>query len=204
MEKIPEDEGLEVPDYDIDDQTRIFKNVLPFEEGEYEYEKEQKVPDYGILKEDIILEKALLPDLEDETLPGEKQGPSAFATPPPYSYPKGRSRATESSDLSTLTRFLNDNKGDPNAVVGTPKSKFYGWDKKKVEAEIKRIYSNRAISVLQKKSIRQKNLGPFAGKSRKQIREMLEIEGKSVEEVHKMKPFANDTKSIIQKCLDQD
>ena len=68
-------------------------------------------------------------------MPGEKQGPSAFATPPPYSipppsspppaYPKGRSSATEGSDLSTLATFLNNNKGDPNAVVSTPKSKFY-------------------------------------------------------------------------------
>ena len=116
---------------------------------------------------------------------GKKQGP--FATPPPYSlpppaYPKGRSRATESSDLSTLIRCLTNNKGDPNAVVSTPKSMFYGWDKNMVEAEIKRIYSERAKKVLQKKSIGQKELGPFAGKSRRQMREMLGIEGKSFEE----------------------
>ena len=70
-----------------------------------------------------------------------------------------------------------------------------------VETEIKRIYSNRAIKVLQKESIGQKFLGSFAGKSQRQMREMLGIKGKSIEEVHKMKPFVNDSAEDIQKMF---
>ena len=74
-------------------------------------------------------------------------------------------------------------------------------DRKRAEEEIFRIYSNRAIKVLQKKSIGQKNLGPFEGKSRREIRDMLGIEGKSVEEVRTMKPFVLDSKEDIQKMF---
>ena len=103
MEKIPEDEFI-VPDYDINDQTRNFKNVLPFGEGnEYEYEEKQGVPDYSLLEEDTPLEeeedpdKALLPESDDEVFPDEKQRrhsaptlsqPPAYSPPPSYRFQK--------------------------------------------------------------------------------------------------------------------
>ena len=192
-------------DYAVDDETLNWE-VLPFNDDAEEELPESAIPDYGVSEEDILPEKFLLPDSEDETLPGEKQdlpvGPSTSATSPPYSLPppsspppayhKGRRKEQESVDLSTLKKFLKNNKRNPDAVVSTPKSKFYGWNKNMVEDEVYRIYSERAKKVLQKKSMGQKNLGPFAGKSRRQIRDMLE-------EVQQMEWFANDSKEDIQK-----
>ena len=237
MEKIP-DEAIEVPDYDIDDQTRIFKNVLPFDEGEYEYEKEQEVPDYSLPaegleedilpeerlfpEEDILPEKAILPDSEDETLPGEKQltrpcsaplplvASTSASPPPPYSPPpspyspppgylKWRKKDPESVDLATLEKFLRNNKGILDAVFSTPKSKFYGWDKTRVENKIFSIFAKRAKKILMNQPIGQKRLGDFTGKSRKQIRDMLGIEGKTPEEIQQMTLFADDLKEDIIK-----
>ena len=190
IEKIPEDEVIMVPDYDIDDQTRIFKNVLPFGEGDYEIEEEKGVPDYSLLEKDILPEekedpeKSLLPDSDDEVFPGEKQRrhsapilsePPAYSPPPSYKLMK---KDPESVDLSTLEKFLKNNKGDPNAKIMTKKSKFYGWDKNQVEDEVFRIYSERAKKFLKKQFMGQKNMGPFTGKNRKEIRNMLGIEGK--------------------------
>ena len=70
-----------------------------------------------------------------------------------------------------------------------------------VKDKVYRIYSERAKKVLQKKSIGQKNLGPFAGKSRRQMRDMLGIEGKTAEEVQQVEWFADDSKEDIQKVL---
>ena len=109
MEKIPEAEGFEGPDYDIDDQTRIFKNVLPFDEGEYEYKKEQRVPDYPLpaedLEEDILLAEDIFP--EEFILPEEeKQITSPRSAPPDYSpppsYSKIKTKEPESVDLGIL------------------------------------------------------------------------------------------------------
>ena len=140
--------NIQIPDYEVDDETMNW-DALPFNE-EIETETEEFVPDYGIpaqdLEEDILpeedplREKAIPPDSEDETLPGEKQlpGPSTSASPPPYSPPysppsspppgylKRRKKDPENVDLSTLKKFLRNNKGDPNAVFSTPKSKFVG------------------------------------------------------------------------------
>ena len=210
---------LQLPDYAVDDETLNW-DVLPFNE-DAEEEPPEGGPDYGFPEEDILQEKSLL-DSEDETLPGGKQdspvgqasrlrSASTSGRPPPYSlsppsspppaYPKGRRKDQESVDLSTLKKFLKNNKRNPDAVVSTPKSKFYGWNKNMVEDEVYRIYSERAKEVLQKKSIGQKNLGPFAGKSRRQIRDMLGIEGKTAKEVQQMEWFADDSKEDIQKMF---
>ena len=84
---------------------------------------------------------------------------------------------------------LKNNKGDPNAKITTQKSKFYGWDKTQVEDKNFRFYSERAKKVLQKKSIGQKKMGPFTGKSRRQIRNMLGMEEKKPEEIKQMPLF---------------
>ena len=81
----------------------------------------------------------------------------------------------------------------------TQKSKFYGWDKNQVEDEVFRIYSERAKKVLQKKFIGQKKMGPFTGKNRKEIRNMLRIEGKKPEEIKQMPLFADDSEEDIKK-----
>ena len=127
IEKTPEERQL--PDYAVDDETLNW-DVLPFnEDAATEGLPEAVVPDYGLPEkilfpeEDILPEKALLPDSDDETLPEEKQGPltgpSTSASPPPYSpptysplpaYSKGRKKNPEGVDLSTLKKFLKNNK----------------------------------------------------------------------------------------------
>ena len=163
-------------------KQEIFKNVLPFGEGdEYEYEEKQGAPDYSLTEEDTLLEKEIPPDPGDEVLPGEKpQRWHSAPDLPSYSevFPKHQKKEPESVELSTLEKFLRNNKGDPDAKFETKKSKFFSWDKTQVEIEVFRIYAERAKKVLQKKSIGKKKMGPFTGKSRKEIRLMLGMEGK--------------------------
>ena len=158
----------QIPERDKGITPKFIKNIpLPPEEEDID------------LEEDILPEKSLLPDSNDEVFPGEKQRrhsapilsePPAYSPPPFYKFQK---KDPESVDLSTLEKFLKNNKGDPNAKIMTQKSKFYGWDKNQVEDEVFRIYSERAKKVLQKKSIGQNKMGLFTGKSRKEIRNML-------------------------------
>ena len=187
QELLPQDQGI---------TPKFIKNIpLPPEEEE----------DID-LEEDILPEKALLPDSDDEVFPREKQRrhsapilsePPAYSPPPSYKFQK---KDPESVDLSTLEKFLQkNNKGDPNAKILTQKSKFYGWDKNQVEDEVFRIYSERAKKVLQKKSIGQKKMGLFTGKSRKEIRNMLGMKGKKPGEIQQMPLFVNDSAEDIRK-----
>ena len=134
IEKTPEEaEGSaerQLPDYAVDDETLNW-DVLPFNKDTAAVPEEAAIPDCGLPEDEKILpEKAFLPGSEDETLPGEKQGPlagpSTSASPPRYSlppppspppaYPKGRRKDHKSVDLSTLKKFLKNNQGKPNAV----------------------------------------------------------------------------------------
>ena len=147
----------------------------------------------------------------DETSPGEKQvpAPSASASPPPCSqppysppaYPKGRKKDPESVDLSTLEKFLKNNERNPDAVLSTPKSKFFGWHKTRIEDKVFRIYRKRAKKILKNQPIGQKKLGLFAGKSRSQMRRMLGMEGKTPEEIQQMEWFADDSQKDIKKMI---
>ena len=160
------------------------------------------------LEEDILPEdpkESLLPDSDDEVFPEEEKPrrhsaptlsePPAYSPPPSYKFTK---KDHKSVDLSTLEKFLKNNKGNPDAKFETKKSKFFGWNKTQVEDEVFRIYAERAKKVLQKKPIGQKKMGPFTGKSRKEIRLMLGMEGKKPEEIRQMPLFAKDSEGDIK------
>ena len=180
-----------------DEMGNLFGNgqeLLPQDQGvSPKFIKNIPLPPDEDLEEDILPEdpkEGLLPDSDDEVFPEEEKQrrhsaptlsqPPACSPPPSYKFQK---KDPESVDLSTLKKFLKNNKRDPNAKFETRKLKFYGWNKTQVENEVFRIYSERAKKVLQKKSIGQKKMGPFAGKSRKDIRKMLGMEGKNPEEI---------------------
>ena len=179
------------------------QNLLPQDEGVTpKFVKNIPLPD----KDDFELED-ILPDSEDEVLPGEKprrhsapslSEPPAYSPPPSYKFQK---KDPESVDLSTLEKFLKNNKGDPNAKFETKKSKFFGWNKTQVEDEVFRIYAERAKKALQKKSIGQKKMGPFTGKSRKEIRNMLGMEGKNPEDIKQMPLFTKDSEQDIKSMI---
>ena len=240
------EEKMEEIDYDIDDDTRILKNELPFTEWDQEHpememeieedpyadlepfdeadqgyldslegqSKSEKVKDYsdflkwlqkhGYESEDIaplsaktlpeksspgpeeIAPLAVPEELEEEVaaaafLPGDK----AEAAPPKYSAatmadkpPKYREpRENESSDLASLSRFIEANKLNPSAKMATKKSKFYGISVQEAMYKEYEIYTERAKKVLEvgnrQEAIGQKGLGPYEGKSNSERREMI-------------------------------
>ena len=219
LEEKPVPSGPPRPDYDIDDQTRNFKNELPFGEGDYEevelredpYESlkdqsvSEKVEDYagfikwlqkeGYKSDEVVplpeksspgpKEITSLPDpdpdpedLGEEVFPGEKSAPSyseatRYDKPPKYK----ESRANDSSDLSTLTRFIRNNQNRPSATIETQKSKFLGYTVERAKERVYEIYTKRAKKVLEKgdrkSAIGQKELGPYEGKTNKQMHEMI-------------------------------
>ena len=93
--------------------------------------------------------------------------------PPKYKEP----RDDDSSNLSTLTRFIKNNEGKPGAKITTKKSKFLGMDVEQARYEVRRIYTERAKKVLEKgdrkTTIGQKGLGPYEGKSNREMRAMI-------------------------------
>ena len=129
-----------------------------------------------------------LEELEEEVLPGDKAeragGPAA--APPRYSAatrvdepPKYKEpRDDDSSNLSTLTRFIKNNEGKPGAKISTKKSKFVGYSIGKAREKVYEIYTERAKKVLEKgdrkSAIGQKELGPYDGKSNEEMREMID------------------------------
>ena len=202
-------EGI-VPDYDLDDQTRNFKNELPFGEGDFEEppEETEKAEDpYDDLEpftEDEMIVPAteseagsekdydwdeLFPspgpapdELGQEVLPGAKadDGPPRYSAatkedkPPKYREP----RDDDSSDLASLTKFLRVNEQNPDAVISTKKSKFYGTTVEEARYKVHEIYTDRAKLVLaagdRRSVIGQKGLGPYEGKSNREMREMID------------------------------
>ena len=217
----PRQDEKPVPDYDLDDQTRNFKNELPFGEGDYEEVKPDEDP-YSDLKpfekEEMMVpesesqagsdfeyewdgiiplpdksspdpdEISPLPDpdpdeLGEEVLPGEKQLPQSAPSyseatkddkPPKYKEPRG----DDSSDLSTLKKFLKNNEGKPGAKITTKKSKFFGTDVEQARYAVYEIYTERAKKVLaagdRRPVIGQKGLGPYEGKSNREMRAMID------------------------------
>ena len=208
------EEENQFPDYDVDDQTRLFKNELPFGEGDYKKEmvveaepeedpyedlepfteEEMMVPatesEAGSDDEIIPLPEKSSPDPEEitplpvpeelgeEVFPGEKQPPSySQATkgdkPPKYKEP----RDDDSSDLTTLAKFLKNSEGKPNSIIKTKKSKFFGMNVEQARYQVRKIYTERAKKVLEKRdrktTIGQKGLGPYVGKSNKEMRAMI-------------------------------
>ena len=121
-------------------------------------------------------------ELEEEVLPGDK----AEAAPPRYSAatrgdepPKYKEpRDENSSNLSTLKRFIKNNEGWPGAKITTEKSKFLGYTVDKAKEKVYEIYTERAKKVLEKgdkkSAIGQKDLGPYDGKSNEKMREMID------------------------------
>ena len=213
MEKIPKVEGV-FPDY--------FKNVLPFGEGdEYEYEEKQGVPDYSLPPDDFPPD-----DFPPDDFPISDPFPSLSSIPspsslsplpsPPSSPPPAQSlsppsasplssqpssqkhqRDSDTYDLITLKRFLNANQRKPNAVISTPKSKFFNWDKKMAEDRIEEIYQKRRKKVGHDMEKRIPG-GYFFGLSKKERQKYLGFEDKSAKEVHKMKDFKNFSESEIK------
>ena len=127
-------------------------------------------------------------ELGEEVLPGDKAeragGPAA--APPRYSAatrgdepPKYKEpRDENSSNLSTLKRFIKNNEGWPGAKITTEKSKFVGYTVDKAREKVYEIYTERAKKVLEKgdrkSAIGQKELGPYDGKSNEEMREMID------------------------------
>ena len=121
-------------------------------------------------------------ELEEEVLPGDK----AEAAPPRYSAatrgdepPKYKEpRDDDSSNLSTLTRFIKNNEGKPGAKITTKKSKFVGYSVERAREKVYEIYTERAKKVLEKgdrkSAIGQKELGPYDGKTNEEMREMID------------------------------
>ena len=121
-------------------------------------------------------------ELGEEVLPGDK----AEAAPPRYSAatrwdepPKYKEHRNEnSSNLSTLKRFIKNNEGQPGAKITTEKSKFLGYTVDKAKEKVYEIYTERAKKVLEKgdrkSAIGQKDLGPYDGKSNEEMREMID------------------------------
>ena len=121
-------------------------------------------------------------------LPGEKaeRAGEPAAAPPRYSAatrwdepPKYKeSRDENSSNLSTLKRFIKNNEGRPGAEITTEKSKFLGYTVDKAKEKVYEIYTERAKKVLEKgdrkSAIGQKDLGPYDGKSNEEMREMID------------------------------
>ena len=113
---------------------------------------------------------------------GEKAEPSpprySAATrddkPPKYREPRG----DDSKELGTLKRFLDQHQNNPDAIISTKKSKYYGMTSEEAKIRVFDIYTERAKLVLEKgdrKSvIGQKGLGPYEGKSNKEMREMID------------------------------
>ena len=199
-----------VPDYDLDDQTRNFKNELPFGEGDFEEPPEEIKEDddpYADLEpftEDEMIvptteseagsEKdyewdELFPspvpakeELGQEVLPGAKadDGPPRYSAatkvdkPPKYREP----RDDDTSDLASLSKFLKANEQNPDAVMSTKKSKFYGTTVEEARYKVHEIYTDRAKLVLaagdRRSVIGQKGLGPYEGKSNREMREMID------------------------------
>ena len=129
-------------------------------------------------------------ELEEEVaaaafLPGPS-GDKAEAAPPRYSAatrwdepPKYKEpRDENSSNLSTLKRFIKNNEGQPGAKITTEKSKFLGYTVDKAREKVYEIYTERAKKVLEKgdkkSAIGQKDLGPYDGKTNEEMREMID------------------------------
>ena len=123
-------------------------------------------------------------ELGEEVLPGAKLPPLQSAPsyseatrddkPPKYKEP----RDDDSSNLSTLTRFIKNNEGKPGAKITTKKSKFVGYSIDKAREKIYEIYTERAKKVLEKgdnkSAIGQKELGPYDGKSNEEMLAMID------------------------------
>ena len=121
-------------------------------------------------------------ELGEEVLPGEK----VETTPPRYSAATGgdeppkykEPRDDDSSNLSTLTRFIKNNEGKPGAKITTKKSKFVGYSVERAREKVYEIYTERAKKVLEKgnkkSAIGQKELGPYDGKTNEEMREMID------------------------------
>ena len=239
LRKPRDDLGGVVPDYDIDDQIRTFKNELPFGEGDFKeppveeveteeedpyadlepfteadqedlgssevYSGSEKVKDYsGFLKwlqkhgyesDDIVPlpeksspgpeeitpltapeeleEEEVLPGDKAETAPPRYSAATRMDEPPKYKAP----REDDSRSLSTLTRFIKNNEGNPSAKMATKKSKFYGIDIEQARYKVYEIYTERAKKVLakgdRKTAIGQKELGPYEGLSNREMRKMI-------------------------------
>ena len=187
----PRKEEKPFPDYDIDDQTRNFKNELPFVDYPFEQEEDPADLEPAPEEEDPADLEPAPEEFGEEVLPGEKQQaslgslqslpPSAPSyseatkddPPPKYKEP----RADDSNDLSTLNKFMKNNEGNPDAIIKTSKSPFLGYDVEQAKYAVYEIYTERAKKVLEKgdrkTAIGQKDLGPYEGKSNKEMRAMI-------------------------------
>ena len=105
------------------------------QEQGYESDEIIPLPDKSSPGPEEITPLAGPEELEEEVLPGDK----AEAAPPRYSAatrgdepPKYKEpRDDDSSNLSTLTRFIKNNEGKPGAKITTKKSKFVGYSVEK-------------------------------------------------------------------------
>ena len=152
------------------------------QEQGYESDEIIPLPDKSSPGPEEITPLAGLEELEEEVLPGDK----AEAAPPRYSaatrgdeLPKYKEpRDDDSSNLSTLTRFIKNNEGKPGAKITTKKSKFVGYSIERAREKVYEIYTERAKKVLEKgnkkSAIGQKELGPYDGKTNEEMREMID------------------------------
>ena len=152
------------------------------QEQGYESDEIIPLPEKSSPGPEEITPLAGLEELEEEVLPGEK----AETPPPRYSaatrgdeLPKYKEpRDDDSSNLSTLTRFIKNNEGKPGAKITTKKSKFVGYSVERAREKVYEIYTERAKKVLEKgnkkSAIGQKELGPYDGKTNEEMREMID------------------------------
>ena len=152
------------------------------QEQGYESDEIIPLPEKSSPGPEEITTLADLEELEEEVLPGDK----AEAAPPRYSAATGgdeppkykEPRDDDSSNLSTLTRFIKNNEGKPGAKITTKKSKFVGYSVERAREKVYEIYTERAKKVLEKgnkkSAIGQKELGPYDGKTNEEMREMID------------------------------
>ena len=163
-----------------DEMANLFddgQELLPQNEGvKPKFVRDIPLPD----DDDLAQEEDFPPELGEEVFPGEKAKPPAGPTPsrsPPPSYsnilPKTMSRDDFTKHLSVLNKFLITNRNNPDAVL-TTEGRQLSYEQAQEEADA--IYAIRAHDlVVHGISPGKKQLGPYTGKSHKEIRQMLGI-----------------------------
>ena len=198
--ELPFGEGdyVEPPVEEVDQEDDPYAGLEPFTEDELmvpateseagsdkEYDWDELFPSPEKSSPVPSPEKSSPVPAKEEVLPGPS-GEKSETVPPRYSEvtredkpPKYREpRGDDSKELSILTKFLDQNKNNPDAKISTKKSKFYGTTVEEAMYRVYDIYTERAKMVLaagdRKSIIGQKGLGPYEGKNNREMREMIE------------------------------
>ena len=182
----------EPPVKEPEEEDDPYADLEPFGEGEWEDEmfpatESQAGSDKEYEWDELFPAPDPAPDLGPDLglakAPGESK---ATPAPPRYSAvtkadepPKYREpRDDDSTSLSILTRFIESNKNNPDAVISKKNSRFRGMNLEEARYKVYEIFTDRAKLVLEagdrRSVIGQKGLGPYEGKSNRERREMIE------------------------------